>query len=53
MTAVLNIFGKKDLTDSGIKRTGIEIILLVVERQPFLIKKNPNHLKNLLEMIFA
>ena len=53
MTAILNIFGKKDLTDPGIKRTGTEILLLVVERQPFLLKKNQNHLKNLLEMIFA
>ena len=53
MLAVQNIFSKKDLTDSGIKRTGTELLLLVVERIPLLVKKNPTHLKNILEMIFA
>ena len=53
MQGMTSIFKLKNLGDEGIKRTVIEIILLVVERIPLIIKKNHEYLKILLEMIFV
>lgn len=43
----------KNIEESGIKKMATELIVSIVERLPSLIRKNPDNLRKLFEMIFS